>query len=105
MIQRFLRFAFDVILIICLITFFGCVPLETDQPLLDITGTVHFIELEGGFFGIIADDGTRYEPINLPEECRQDGLRVHLLARARDDYASIFMWGTIVEIVSIEALD
>ncbi|NSW75831.1 MAG: hypothetical protein HPY68_03485 [Candidatus Atribacteria bacterium] len=93
------------ILIVCLVTFSGCTPLETGQPFLDVTGTVHFVELEGGFFGIVADDGTQYEPMNLPEEYHQNGLRVHLLARTRDDYASIFMWGTIIEIVGIEVLD
>lgn len=92
------------IVVVGLVTFSGCIPLDSGQPLLDVTGTVRFIELEGGFFGIVADDGTQYEPIDLPERYRQNGLRVHLLARVRDDYASIFMWGTIIEVVSIEVL-
>ncbi|MEN3185539.1 MAG: hypothetical protein ABDK94_05755 [Atribacterota bacterium] len=97
--QRFLQ----LVLIVTLVTFAGCI-VEVNQSLLEITGTVRFVELEGGFFGVVADDGTQYEPINLPKEYYQDGLRVHLWAKIREDYASIFMWGTIIEIGKIEVL-
>ncbi len=77
-------------------------PVETR---VEGTGTVVFVELEGGFYGIVADDGARYEPLNLPAEFQQDGLRVRFRARVLKDVASVHMWGRPVELLQIEALE
>lgn len=71
---------------------------------LEGTGTVRYLDLEGGFYGILADDGARYRPVNLPETFASDGLRVRFCARPVEGRMSIFMWGTAVEIRDIEAL-
>lgn len=68
------------------------------------TGTILHIPIEGGFYGLLADDGTKYDPVNLPEEYKQSGLRVKFMANQKKGIASIHMWGTIVEIVKIEKL-
>ncbi len=73
-------------------------------PDFTVTGTVIFQQLEGGFYGIKGDDGTNYEPINLPEAYWKDGLRVRVEAKRLQDFASIRMWGTIIEIVYIQQL-
>ena len=54
-------------------------------------GTVRYIPLEGGFYGIIADDGKKYLPLNLPEKYKHDGLRVCFRAKLRKDVATISM--------------
>lgn len=36
-----------------------------------LTGVVKHIELEGGFFGIVGDDGQKYDPVNLPAEFKK----------------------------------
>jgi len=64
---------------------------------VDIIGNVVFVELEGGFFGIIDDDGRHYEPINLPEEFEIDGLRIKFSGRPTPGY-SIYMWGMSIGI-------
>lgn len=64
-------------------------------------GTVRYIDLEGGFYGIESDDGARLDPVNLPEEFRVDGARVRYWAVPAEGRASIHMWGTLVEIVEI----
>jgi len=74
------------------------------RDLVSQTGTVRFIDLEGGFYGIVADNGEHYDPINLGQEFRQDGLRVRFQAKIRQDIASIRMWGKIVEIIRIAKL-
>jgi hypothetical protein len=66
-----------------------------------ITGTVAFVDLEDGFFGIIADDGRRYLPLDLPEAFARDGLAVTAEVTVRKDVATIQQWGTPVEIVAI----
>jgi hypothetical protein len=65
------------------------------------TGTVTWVPIEGGFFGIVSDDGKRYDPINLPAEFAQDGMRVRFTAKTDPDMASFHMWGTIVSIIDM----
>ncbi len=66
------------------------------------TGTVVFEPIEGGFFGISADDGHFYDPINLPAELRQNGLRVQFEASTCPDMFSSHMCGEIIEIQTIQ---
>ena len=66
------------------------------------TGTIQYNDFEGGFYGIVGDDGENYDPINLPEEFQVDGLRVNYLLKILDDQMSIHMWGKVVEVIEIE---
>jgi len=68
------------------------------------TGTIVFLSFEGGFYGIKADDGTSYDPVNLPAEFRKEGMRVRFEAKELKSQASFHMWGIIVEIVHIQSL-
>jgi predicted small secreted protein len=68
------------------------------------TGTVKFVDLEGGFYGIVGNNGQNYDPMNLDQTYQEDGLRVRFQAKIRQDMASIHMWGTIIEITRIEIL-
>ncbi len=54
---------------------------------------VTWVELEGGFFGLIADQGTRYDPLNLTEEYQENGIKVQVTARLCKECASIHTWG------------
>jgi hypothetical protein len=67
------------------------------------TGTVRFLEVEGGCWGIRADEGRNLEPVDLPDGFRQDGLRVRFVAKAVP-LVSACMIGSIVEILEIEPL-
>lgn len=67
---------------------------------LHFTGTVKYIDLEGGFWGIVADDGKHYDPINLAKDYQQEGLRV-VVDAVVTNRIGIHMWGTIVEIKAI----
>lgn len=71
---------------------------------LHITGRVVHVPIEGGFFGIEGEDGTHYDPVNLSEDFRKDGLRVRVTARPREEVVSIRMWGRIIEIIAIEKM-
>ena len=77
---------------------------EMGEGIFEMYGTVKYIGLEGGFYGIIGDDGGRYQPLNLPEEYRVDGLRIWFKAKIREDVATIYMWGTPIEILEVKAL-
>jgi len=76
----------------------------TKEGTIESAGTVTWVPLEGGFFGIIADDGTQYDPSDLPEKYMQDGLRIRFSALERSDAASFHMWGTSVTITDVSLL-
>jgi inhibitor of cysteine peptidase len=65
-------------------------------------GTVTFVDLEGGFYGITGDDGTNYYPVQLDEQYRIDGLRVAFEYEPVKDGVTIQMWGEPVDLTFIE---
>lgn len=67
-------------------------------------GTVVFLSIEGGFYGIKGDDGRNYDPVNLPVDMQKEGLRVRFEAKELKDMASFHMWGALVQIVHIQQL-
>jgi len=68
------------------------------------TGTVIYMSMEGGFYGILSDDGEHYDPVNLEQEFKVDGLRVSFEAKILRNYGSIHMWGRIISILKIQRL-
>ena len=71
---------------------------------IEFNGIVKHMSLEGGFYAIIADDGTQYKPISLPDAFKQDGVKVKVTARLKGDIVSVHMFGTIIELIRIETL-
>jgi hypothetical protein len=67
----------------------------------DVSGRVGWFNFEGGFWAIRGDDQVTYDPLNLPEEFRQDGVRVRATLRIRRDLGSYRMVGPTVEVLSI----
>jgi len=72
------------------------------ESTIETMGTVVFVGLNGGFFGILGDDGKRYEPINLPSDCEVVGLRVWFKARILQ--WTMHVWGIPIEIIEIVPL-
>ena len=72
---------------------------------MKIEGNVSYQELEGGFWGIISDDGQKYMPVEgLPQGMQIDGLGI----KAELEIVKMMgatMWGETVRIDSIEAAD
>lgn len=82
----------------------GCTDETVPEGAITGTGMVMYFDLEGGFYGIVSDDGERYLPLNLAEEYRVDGLAVGFTVIEKTGTATIHQWGTPVEIVSIKLL-
>jgi hypothetical protein len=72
------------------------------DSVVTIAGVIRHFDLEGGFFAIRGDDGVTYDPSNLSEDFRRDGLRVRARVRLRPDMGGIHMVGPIVDIIEIE---
>jgi len=77
--------------------------LAINDGLIHGKGTVVYLSFEDGFYGIVGDDGENYDPINMPQEVKVDGLRVQFTANLKD-HLSYHMWGYVVKLFSIERL-
>lgn len=64
-----------------------------------IKGKVVHEELEGGFWGIVGDEG-KWRPQEFPSELKTVGLEVELEVQ-NVDVMSMFMWGKTVDIKKI----
>ena len=76
----------------------GCVV----GPFIKDTGTITYIDLEGGFYAIIGSKD--YDPLNLPEEFWVEGLQV-LFKALRYNGPTFHMWGTPIVLLKIEKLN
>ena len=73
------------------------------QDIVNGTGTIIFLNFEGGFWGIVGDDGKHYDPVNLGQ-FQVNGSRVWFEAEVLHDAVSFHMWGEMVSILHVENL-
>ena len=78
-------------------------PTPPAAEVFEIVGTVTYQEMEGGFYGIEAEDGSKYDPLNLPESFKKDGLKVQVKAQMKTDVIGFHMYGSIIEVMDIVA--
>ena len=68
---------------------------------MTITGIIVFEDLEGGFWGIVGNDGSRYEVENsLPDDVKEAGTMVEAEVKPTGS-VTIRQWGTPVKVLSI----
>lgn len=66
-------------------------------------GQVRFIELEGGFWGLMSREGEKYLPRGgVPIPLQRRGLAVTGRLRTLEGLVSYRMWGRPVEIVELQ---
>ena len=70
-------------------------------PPFHLTGTVTRMDIEGGLWVIRAQDGARYNVINLPQDFRVEGAVVEVDARRREHVQTIDMAGPSIDILRI----
>lgn len=95
------------IIIITILSFIAITCLGTESEnmkSISAIGTVKYISLEGGFFGITTDDNKNLDPLNLSKEFQVDGKRISFKYVEKKDMASFHMWGEIIEIIEISEL-
>jgi len=78
---------------------------QSDQTVTG-TGTISFVDIEGGFFAIQSDDGAKYDPTgSLDEDFQKDGLRVRFSLQPKEGVMTTRMWGTPVDVEEIERIE
>jgi len=68
-----------------------------------IQGIVKYIDLEGGFWGIEADDN--FLAINFPEQLKSNGASISCVIDTDIDIMTMYSWGTVCKIISFSTLD
>ena len=71
---------------------------------ITVTGTITYIDLEGGFYGFVADNGDRYFPVNLDQQYKVNKLKVRIEGKIQKNVMTTAMWGTPLEILKVERL-
>lgn len=71
---------------------------------IKIIGHVKYLDFEGGFWGVIGNDGKEYRPVNMPNQLKHDGEAVEITARPAEEEMSIHMWGEPVKIVAFHTI-
>ena len=69
-----------------------------------LQGTVRYLNLEGGFWGIVADNGQKILPKNLPQEYRKDGIRLSFTAQEITGMMTIQQWGKLSNLSDITVI-
>ena len=77
---------------------------NSTSDIIQIEGIVRYLQFEGGFYGIIGDDGEKYKPMNLEPQFEVDELKVKVRARMLKGVTGIHMWGKPVEVLEIEKI-
>lgn len=83
---------------------------KSEEARLEFIGTIVYVPLEGGFYGIEADAQEnqalkKYLPSHLTEAFQQEGLRVKVQAQLITGQMSFRMWGQMIDIISILPTD
>ena len=92
----------SIALLLCFPLLVGCTFGEDTTPdRVEGEGTIEWFDAQGGFYGIVADDGGKYRPVSLDSEFEQDGLRVSFRGTKHD--LATFDWDNI-ELTYIEKL-
>jgi hypothetical protein len=80
----------------------GCTTTTSGEN--EVSGTVTYIPLEGGFYGIAGDDGNNYYPVNLEPYYQKNGTRIVFTFVPEQDVATTAMWGIPVRITTIRTI-
>jgi inhibitor of cysteine peptidase len=87
-----------------IISLFGAfIVINLNVVVIDV-GTIVWMDLEGGFYGIVTDSGMRYEPIDLDSRFQVHGQRLFFIALISANQASFHMWGTLIDLLYIQNL-
>jgi hypothetical protein len=77
---------------------------KVDLKQLSFTATVKYMNLEGGFFGLVSKEGKHWLPMNLKKKFQQHGAIIKVTGSPLNDVMTIQQWGTPFSITHIELI-
>ena len=88
-------------LVLTVLVVAGCTSV-TSPEVRQVSGTVRFTPIEGGFYYIRGDDSVSYTPtVKLPTCFAKDGFRLQATLKVEKDFHS-YVPGVLVEILSFQ---
>lgn len=86
----------------------GSEPLETIKKRKIIAGwkqgTVKYMDLEGGFYGIFTESGGKYLPLNMDKEFRSNGAIIQFKGKVQHNMNTIQQWGTPIKLSEVKLI-
>jgi hypothetical protein len=73
------------------------------KQVISLQGTIQFLNLEGGFYGIVTDEGKKLLPMNLDKAFHKPGAIVKVSGEYVD-IMTIQQWGTPFKITDIQLI-
>lgn len=77
---------------------------EAKQHMI-LKGQILHQQMEGGFYGFIAENGDKYMPTGLQKKFRKNGLIVELKVELMPDTITTQQFGEVIKILEIKVLD
>lgn len=74
-------------------------PPPGNEDVVEFLGKVVHVPIEGGFWGLVGDQGAKYDAGSLPRSYRKEGLEVRVRAKVLRDVVTFRMWGLRVELL------
>ena len=86
-----------------LVTEYTQLSLEHREP-TSLNGKIEYINLEGGFYGIITESNEKYIPINIQDDLKQYVNKSIIITNSysKRNTVSIFMWGKLIFVNSFD---
>lgn len=72
--------------------------------MMTLTGTIEKKGFGFGTWALVAEDGQTYELKGAPKELQQEGIKVEIRGKIRQDIMTIAMIGPVLEIESFKTL-
>lgn len=79
-------------------------PPQDKMKSVSFIATVKFMNLEGGFFGLVSKEGKHLLPTNLKKEFHQHGAVIKVSGNMLPNMITIEQWGTPFKITDIELI-
>ena len=67
-------------------------------------GTIHYMNLEGGFYGIVTDKGKKLLPLNLEKKYFVDGTVIKFSGNHEKGMMTIQQWGTPFRVNEVHSI-
>ncbi|MEL6496308.1 MAG: hypothetical protein AAFQ41_14480 [Cyanobacteria bacterium J06623_7] len=71
---------------------------------MNVTGKIAKKGFGFGTWALVADDGTTYELKDAADELKQEGIKVKITGKIRDDVMTMAMIGAVLEVESYQLL-
>ena len=76
-----------------------------ENEVKQMTGTIVYKNLEGGFYAFISDDGGHYTLRNLAPEHKQNGLKIAVEGRVLTNIMTFTQFGEVFEVSDVKIVD